>query len=74
MSQAPMDPRPITPELRKRMNRAGIVFFILALILIGFLTYNFSREYDPAHRAMKDKEAAAIKAAKAAAKAAQQTP
>ncbi|MBF0628770.1 MAG: hypothetical protein HQL91_11200 [Magnetococcales bacterium] len=69
-----MEPRTITPELRKRMNRAGIVFFILALVLIGFLTLNFSKQYDPAFRAQKDKEAAALKAAKAAAKAEQKTP
>ncbi|MBF0272691.1 MAG: hypothetical protein HQL98_11585 [Magnetococcales bacterium] len=66
-----MEPRPITPELRKRMNRAGIFFFILALILIGFLTQNFVKQYDPANRSQKDLEAAA---AKAAAKAAQHAP
>ncbi|MEO5345275.1 MAG: hypothetical protein H7834_02715 [Magnetococcus sp. YQC-9] len=68
MIKAPnLEPRVITPELRKRMNRAGMIFFIFALILIGFLTNNFTEQYDPAHRAKMDKEAAEIKAAKKAA-------
>ncbi|MBF0183495.1 MAG: hypothetical protein HQM06_03770 [Magnetococcales bacterium] len=41
----------ITPELRKKMNRAGVVFFVLALILVGFLTHNYSKEYAPDVRA-----------------------
>ncbi|MBF0260661.1 MAG: hypothetical protein HQL97_02320 [Magnetococcales bacterium] len=70
MIKAPnLEPRAITPELRRKMNLAGIVFFIFALILIAFLTHNFSKEYDPAHRAIKDKEAMEIKAAKKAAEA-----
>jgi hypothetical protein len=40
----------ITPELRKKMNRTGIVFFILAVILVGYLTRNFQKEYDPSVR------------------------
>ncbi|GAB0056643.1 hypothetical protein SIID45300_00951 [Candidatus Magnetaquicoccaceae bacterium FCR-1] len=70
MFKAPnLEPRVITPDLRRKMNLAGIVFFILALLLIAFLTHNFSKEYDPAHRAIKDKEAMEIKAAKKAAEA-----
>ncbi|MBF0614322.1 MAG: hypothetical protein G8237_11195 [Magnetococcales bacterium] len=73
MNPSNLEPRTITPELRKRMNRAGIFFFILAIVLIGFLTHNFTEQYDPAHRAMKDKEAAEAKAKAAADKAAKAT-
>lgn len=68
MNPTRLDPKPITPELRKRMNRAGILFFILALVLIAFLTHNFTEQYDPAFRAQKDKEAAAKKEAAKAGK------
>ncbi|MBF0096079.1 MAG: hypothetical protein HQM04_05335 [Magnetococcales bacterium] len=46
-----MEQEHITPELRKKMNRAGVVFFILAVILVGYLTQNFRKEYDPTARA-----------------------
>ncbi|MBF0125674.1 MAG: hypothetical protein HQM02_00535 [Magnetococcales bacterium] len=45
-----MDRNTITPELRKKMNRAGIFFFLLALVLIWFLVQNFTKQYDPATR------------------------
>ncbi|MBF0161329.1 MAG: hypothetical protein HQL88_03485 [Magnetococcales bacterium] len=43
-----MDRNDVTPELRRRMNRAGLFFFVLALGLVGYLTHNFTKEYDPA--------------------------
>ncbi|MEO5348627.1 MAG: hypothetical protein H7836_03140 [Magnetococcus sp. YQC-3] len=45
-----MEQKEITPELRKRMNRAGVIFFMLALLLVGYLTHNFTKEYDPVVR------------------------
>ncbi|MBF0341881.1 MAG: hypothetical protein HQL95_13100 [Magnetococcales bacterium] len=69
-----MDQQAITPELRKRMNRAGIIFFVIASILVGFLIHNFTKQYDPAYREMKNKEAAAIKEAASAAKAGKSAP
>ncbi len=57
-----MDQNAITPERRKQMNRAGIFFFVLALFLVGFLTHNFTKEYDPAvqleRKAQKQRAAA----------------
>ncbi|MEO5339497.1 MAG: hypothetical protein H7837_03115 [Magnetococcus sp. MYC-9] len=46
-----MEQAPVVPELRKRMNRMGVMLFVLALLLVCALTFNFTRQYDPAVRA-----------------------
>ncbi|MBF0285852.1 MAG: hypothetical protein HQL51_15495 [Magnetococcales bacterium] len=56
-----MEQAPLSAEQRKRINRAGVLFFLLALVLIAYLTNNFVKQYDPQLRqeqkAQKQREA-----------------